>query len=196
LPEQVEPPTRLRKRILDNIGPEKSSATWAWMSLWAAATAALLVGVIFLNTEKTKNDRELAQLRFEVRRDALDLINARMALQFLDAPETKTVTFGQGKPEPPHGRVLVNPKRGVMLIVANLPPAPAGKIYEMWLIPKGRPPQPAGLFQTDEQGTAMYVREGTLDVANTDAVAVSLEPQRGSLAPTTTPIFVAATSGL
>ncbi|MGB9337141.1 MAG: anti-sigma factor, partial [Candidatus Acidiferrales bacterium] len=71
-------------------------------------------------------------------------------------------------------------------------PAPAGKIYEMWIIPKGGSPLPAGLFQSQSDGTAMYLRKGAVDVASTGAIAVTLEPEAGSQAPTTTPLIVAA----
>ncbi len=123
-------------------------------------------------------------------------MNARAALKFLNEPETKQVVFGQGQPKPPRGRVFVNPNRGVMLMVANLPQAPAGKLYELWLIPKTGAPQPAGLFQSDSQGNALYLREGLVDLSKTGAVAITLEPEAGSNAPTTTPLFVAPMSGL
>lgn len=78
-------------------------------------------------------------------------------------------------------------------MASNLPPAPEGKIYELWLIPKGGNPVPSGLFQSDLQGNALFVRSGEVD-ANTAAVAVSVEPEAGSTAPTTKPLIVAAVS--
>ncbi len=196
LPEQVDPPPRLRKRILDSVTPEKPRWTWAWVGAWAAATAALVFTIVSLKNQNTQQGAELAQIRDEIRRDAADLVNARAALKFLNEPETKQVVFGQGQPKPPRGRVFVNPNRGVMLMVANLPQAPAGKLYELWLIPKTGAPQPAGLFQSDSQGNALYLREGLVDLSKTGAVAITLEPEAGSNAPTTTPLFVAPMSGL
>jgi anti-sigma-K factor RskA len=80
----------------------------------------------------------------------------------------------------------------VLFIASNLPRTPAGKIYEMWLIPKGAKPVPAGLFQSQDDGEAMHVRTGTVDVASTAAVAVTLENEAGADQPTTTPLIVAA----
>jgi anti-sigma-K factor RskA len=102
------------------------------------------------------------------------------------------VSFGKGQPAPPHGNVLLNPKLGVMLIASNLPPAPSGKIYEMWVIPKGGAPRPAGLFQSTSGGTAMHVLSGPVDASTVAAIAVTLEPEAGSAGPTTTPIIAAA----
>ena len=74
----------------------------------------------------------------------------------------------------------------------RLPPAPAGKIYEMWVIPAGGKPIPAGLFQTEASGTAMYLRKGPVDVVSAGAVAVTLEAAEGAPQPTSQPIMVAA----
>jgi len=71
------------------------------------------------------------------------------------------VAFGKGQ-APPRGRVFVNRGRGVVLLASNLPPAPNGKIYELWLIPKGQAPIPAGLFQTDAQGNVLLYAPTTL----------------------------------
>jgi anti-sigma-K factor RskA len=116
------------------------------------------------------------------------------ALSFLDDPATVPVSFGKGQPSPPHGNVFVHSKLGVLLIAANLPAAQSGKIYEMWVIPKGGAPRPAGLFQS-QGGTAMHILSGPLDVATLGAVAVTLEPEAGSSAPTSTPIIVAPVVG-
>ena len=42
----------------------------------------------------------------------------------------------------------------------------------------------------------MHILSGPLDVATLGAVAVTLEPEAGSSAPTTTPIIVAPVAGL
>src|SRR4029077_5001691 len=113
------------------------------------------------------------------------------AFALMNDPAAKQVVFGENAPKP-RGRVFVNPQQGVLLLATNLTPAPSGKIYEMWIIPKGGAPAPAGLFQSQGDGTAMYLRKGALDMASTGAIAVTLEPEAGSQAPTTTPLIVAA----
>ena len=150
----------------------------------------------WLGVRNLEEDRALAIARAEIRRTASDLANSQLALQFLDEPETKQVVFGQGKPQPPRGSVLLNAKRGVLLIASNLPPAPAGKMYELWVIPKGGPPRPSGMFQSNAQGDAVYLCEEAVDMNATGAIAVTMEPESGSNAPTSTPVVVAQLTGL
>jgi anti-sigma-K factor RskA len=198
MPEVARPPTRLRKRVLASVGGQQPVSR-NWVAVLAFVSAGLLIAVAVVGIEERRRAEELADAREQVRHaqeqvrsSAADLSKLQAALQFLDEPETEQVVFGKGKPLPPRGRVFVNPQRGVLLLASNLPPAPAGKIYEMWLIPKSGAPKPAGLFQSDPQGTALYVLPGPVDRAQTKAVAVTMEPEAGSSAPTSTPIVVAA----
>lgn len=194
MPPQVDPHPALRARILASVGATKRKPNWA--PLWIAATAALAIAVAWLAGRDLDRDRTLAGVRAEMRRTAADLAQAQQVLKFLDEPETKQVVFGQGRPQPPRGSVLLNAQRGVLLIASNLPPVPAGKIYEMWVIPKGGAPRAAGLFQSNAQGEALYFRQGPVDISTTGAIAVTVEPESGSTAPTTTPIVVAAVAGM
>jgi len=194
MPEQVQAPSRLRRRVLASVGVEKPR--WGWVVAFVATAAALLVTVLWLGSQNRKNDLALAEARAEIRRVAADLASAQSALEFLNEPETKQVVFGQGQQQPPRGRVLLNAQRGVLLMAAHLPPAPTGSIYELWVIPKQGAPRPSGLFQSNGQGNALYLRGGAVDLPSTSAVAVTVEPASGSDAPTSTPIVVAPVGGL
>ncbi|MDX2180443.1 MAG: anti-sigma factor [Bryobacteraceae bacterium] len=187
---EVEPPERLRRRIRASVERESAGfPRWVWA--WAAATALLaLVTFNFWQREQRKNE-ELAQVREELVRQGGELAQVRQLLDFLNEPQLRLSSFGQTQPAPPRGRVLVSPTRGALLLVNNLPPAAQGRIYQMWFVPKSGAPVSAGLFQTTPQGTAIYVRSGAVDIAGTAAVAVSVEPESGSPAPSTTPIIVA-----
>ncbi|HUQ94328.1 MAG TPA: anti-sigma factor [Bryobacteraceae bacterium] len=192
----VEPPARLRSRVLASVGVRHKS--WGMLGFWAAATASLLLASVYFGAQKIRQDSQLASVRAELQQvlsqtanTNAELARARHVLNFLNAPETRVVTFGPKDPKPPRGRVLLHPNRGVLLIASNLPPAPNGKIYEMWIIPKGGlKPIPAGLFQADEVGNAIHLRPGTVGMNAT--IAVTLEPESGSGQPTTTPLFAAA----
>ncbi|MGA2593864.1 MAG: anti-sigma factor, partial [Bryobacteraceae bacterium] len=121
-----------------------------------------------------------------------ELARLNRAFEILNQPDARQVVFGTGPAMPPRGRVFLDPKRGVLLLASNLPPAPAGKAYEMWVIPKGGKPLPAGMFQSATDGTALHVLPGPVDVASTGAVAVTLEPEAGVPQPTSRPVIVAA----
>jgi hypothetical protein len=208
LPEVVEPPKRLRRRVIASVGAAEP-ANRNWLAVLALASACLLIAAGVAAMQERRRSEELAEARQQnqqastelrdareqIRRSTADLAKVEAAMQFLNQPETEQVVFGKGKPLPPRGRVFVNPQQGVLLLASNLPPAPTGKIYEMWLIPASGPPKPAGLFQSDPRNTAIYVLNGPFDRAHTKAVAVTLEPAAGSSAPTSTPIIAAPLPG-
>ena len=179
----VNPPARLRSRVLAMIDPAHGArkSVFGWGLVFAASSLMLLVVAGMLSYQ-------INRLSLARRADA-----ARFAstAALMAAPDTREVTFGQGAPKPPRGRVFVNP-RGVVLLAANLETLPAGKTYEMWIIPKGRNPVPAGLFQAKADGTALHVDSESIDVATVGAVAVTVEAAAGAAQPTSTPISVAA----
>ena len=173
-----EVPRGLRKRVLASVGAK--STDWVWRAIWSTAKAALAVAVVWLGIENRQKTAYTAE--------------ATQTLAILNEPETRQIVFGNSAPAPPQGRVLVNAKHGVLLLANNLPQAPAGKTYQLWVIPKGGAPKPSGLFQSDARGWAMYVSTAPVDLSNLGAVAVTLEPERGSVAPTSTPVIVVSLS--
>ncbi|HZT36356.1 MAG TPA: anti-sigma factor [Bryobacteraceae bacterium] len=189
----IAPPKRLRKRVLASVGVE--TPAWGWIAGWGAVTAALLIATLWYSAISRQRTEELAIARRQVAQTDAALARVQQVLDFLDAPETRQVSFGAGQPSPPRGRVLLNPAKGVLFIAANLPALPRGKTYEMWVIPKGGAPRPAGLFQSDQHGNAVHLQPGPVDLSTTSAVAVSVEPESGSAAPTTQPIIVAPAAG-
>jgi anti-sigma-K factor RskA len=62
----------------------------------------------------------------------------------------------------------------------------------MWVIPKGGKPVRAGEFQSQNDGTAIHIRRGSVDVNGTGAVAVTLENEGGADQPTMPIVAVAA----
>jgi hypothetical protein len=183
----VKPASRLKRRIMAGFGIER--AGWGWLGALAAACIAVLA--VWLSVQERHRTAELAEARQSLIQTGAERDRLQRALSFLNQPETEQVNFGKGQPRPPRGSVFVNPRLGVLLIAGNLPPLAAGKTYQMWVIPKGGAPRPAGLFQSAPDGSALHVLSGPVDAASLGAVAVSVEPQVGSQAPTTTPIIVA-----
>ncbi len=195
---EVAPPPRLRARVLASVSAtDKPQRFWniqyAWMGL-AAGLAAVALG---LWNKEVGMDRSLEEARQQIaalsqtqERDQSTVKRLQAAMTFLNEPETRLVTVGKTIELPPKARVFVNRNSGVLMMASNLPKLSAGRIFELWLIPKGGSPVPAGLFHADETGTAVHLRAGAMDIASTAAVAISVEPESGSTAPTTTPILV------
>jgi anti-sigma-K factor RskA len=192
LAPQVEPPDRLRRRVMASIGVEPRFQ-WNWMQTWATVAAAVLLGLFWIDHLRRERVRDLAfhEAMEQVKQAETETARLNDVLAMLDAPETIVRVSSDGVIQPPQGKVFLNPLRGVLLLASNLPPAPQGKIYEMWVIPAGGKPVPAGLFQTQSNGTSVYLRKGAVDVAATAAVAVTLEASGGAPQPTSNPIIVA-----
>ena len=186
---ESHPPARLRAKVVNMVGEPKRS--WNWAAPWAVALVGLAVVALWLGVSRREQARALSQLREEAQTKTAELSRLTEAFALMNDPAARQLVFGENAPKP-RGRVFVNPKQGVLLLASNLTPAPSGKIYEMWIIPKAGAPAPAGLFQSESDGTAMYLRKGALDVATAGAIAVTLEPEAGSQAPTSTPLIVAA----
>jgi anti-sigma-K factor RskA len=89
--------------------------------------------------------------------------------------------------------VVVSPARHQMIVTAaGLPPLPAGKVYQLWLIGPPRT-RSAGLLPAgagDRQGPVLAG-----GVAPGDKFGMTVEPAGGTAQPTTTPIVVLTLPG-
>jgi hypothetical protein len=182
------PSPQLRSRILA-AASGVSERRWNWFSAWVAAggTALAAAGLIFYQAGGFRT--ELAEARSAAQRSGAEAAAMRQALDLIQAPETREVTFGQGQPAPPRGRVFFRTS-DVLLIASRLPPPPPGKTYEMWIISGGKP-APAGLFSSNPAGNAIHLYSPSAPPTESDVVAVTLEVAGGVAAPTSTPIIVA-----
>ncbi len=185
--EPATPSPALRKRILSSVGSERPRLRLALA--WAALASVMFFVAIYTGLRERAAEQELGRLRAEATRQASQLARLNEAFAILNSPETIEASFG---PAQPRGKVFVHPARGVLLLASNLPPAPSGKAYEMWVIPTGGKPVAAGLFQSEINGTAMHIERGPIDVNATGAVAVTLENEAGAAQPTSQPLIVAA----
>ena len=61
----------------------------------------------------------------------------------------------------------------------------------MWVIPNGGKgtPIPAGVFQSNSDGSAMHIQRGAIDLTTKPVIAVTVEPEAGTQAPTSAPVF-------
>jgi hypothetical protein len=182
----AQPSRNLRRRILASVGARPGRLSWA--PAFAVAALFLWTAAYFAVSYRHRTEDTL---RAETRAQSAEIQRLTEAFAILSGPRTTEVSFGGAQPRPPQGKVFVNPTRGVLLIASNLPRTAADKIYEMWIIPKGAKPVPAGLFQSQDDGSAMHVRQGTVDLASTAAVAVTIEAQAGADQPTSTPLILA-----
>jgi anti-sigma-K factor RskA len=147
--------------------------SWAGVFVPWAITAAMSIALVALGISGRRQIGDTAKLQ--------------RALSILNDPATRDVTFGETE-KPSKGRIFVSPGKGVVFIGANLPRIDPGKTFELWVIPAKGNPIPAGLFRSQPDATAVFVRPGPVE--NAAAVAVTVEPEGGSAQPTTTPFIV------
>ena len=168
----TEPPASLRRRVTAIVekAPRRS---WAGVFVPWAITAAMSIALVALGISGRRQIGDTAKLQ--------------RALSILNDPATRDVTFGETE-KPSKGRIFVSPGKGVVFIGANLPRIDPGKTFELWVIPAKGNPIPAGLFRSQPDATAVFVRPGPVE--NAAAVAVTVEPEGGSAQPTTTPFIV------
>lgn len=86
----------------------------------------------------------------------------------------------------PRGTLVLSPAREAVLVLRHLKPAPAGTIYEAWVVHRGRV-TPAGLVHGSVLPLTRRVPAGA-------AVLVSLEPAGGSKIPTGPVVLKAETA--
>jgi anti-sigma-K factor RskA len=177
---EVVPPARLKRRVLGAVGIQPMG--WTWFA--AACAAGMLMLALWMNVMVRDREQELAQARIDLAQSQSENERLGAVFRFLEAPETRQVNFGASEALPPRGNVYLHPRLGVLLIANNLPPITSAQTYEMWLIPKGGTPQPAGLFQAAQGAAAFHILPRTVNPADLQAVAVSIEPAAGSQTPT------------
>jgi anti-sigma-K factor RskA len=169
--------------------PRASWVPWAAATAAAAVIAAMLTGGFVASRYEARLGqmaRETAAVRERLQRDDAALreqvAGYRDAVELLRDPTTRVVELRGAGPSPAaSGRLIWHGSAGGRLLVANLPPAPAGKAYELWTLGAGAP-RPAGLFQVDASGRAIHRVEPLPGPA--PKFAVTLEPEAGVPAPT------------
>lgn len=177
------PSPKLRRRILASVGVEHHG--FGWTPLFAGASALLLGAALYFGGREAAFSREVERLTAQSRAQIIELTRLNEAFALMNGADTTVTSFGEKKPVP-KGKLFYNPSKGALLIASNLPQAPAGKAYELWLIPKAKGAAPVrdGMFQSESDGTVMRVMPGPIDPNTTAAIAVTMEVEAGVDAPT------------
>ncbi len=173
----------------------RRSNLWPNLMRIAAAIAivGLLIGMIVFWRRDVRMQRDIARLTRERNRTADQLAREREArakehdaVAMLNSRDTKKMELaGTQTAQNARGTFVFDPKTGHgMLMTEGLPAAPADKAYEVWFIPKGHTPMPGKMFTVDSSGRAMVSGEIPLEARANPVIAITLEPKKGSAAPT------------
>ena len=210
---QVTPRPVLRDRVLLAVGTGDARATavgareathpktaersrWVmgnWLAYAACVALATIIGMYAMNlrarVESLEARLEAAQSRLaaadramvDARRVAFE---TQSAMAVLAAADLTRVDL-QGAPAAPQaaGRALWSRQSGMVFAATNLPPLPAKRIYQVWVVAGGAPVS-AGLGAPDETGRGVAIFRTPIDVTGPVTVAVTIEPEGGVPAPT------------
>ena len=185
-PQEHEPAPELRRSIMSVVESEARSSSarseprfaglrelFSLQNLALAAAALLVIGLFSWNM----------LLQGEVR----DLQGRVANLQ--QSPQSRMVALeGTGDaPQQGHAEVMILDDDRAVLMAEDMPRAPEGRTYQIWVI-EGDVPEPGGLFEPRGESVAAVV-EKPLDEG--DVIAVTIEPAGGSQQPTTDPLMTA-----
>jgi hypothetical protein len=218
----TRPTGALRARSLGAVGvfpmtvsratpaPPRPARPVPWLA-WAASAAAVAAGGLYVREHLLLSDlrRDAAAIRSE--RDGLEaeVLQARVQLATMQRELTQEVAFrelvahresrqvllaGLAAAPTAAARAVWNPgTREAVLLVAGLPAAPPGRVYEAWVIAAGAP-VPAGTFQVDAQGKAVLRLPAVDETSRVKTFAVTIEPDGGTPAPTGAMVLAGAVS--
>jgi anti-sigma-K factor RskA len=156
-------------------GARRPQGAWRPRVAWLVA-AASVIAVIALTVALVQTRGQLDRARAQQARVAAVLAapDARAISQPTSAGGTATVVYSRSH-------------RALVVTSAQLPPAPPGKVYELWLLGPPRVRQ-AGFLRPARNGRSVPVLVPGL--VHGDQLGVTVEPAGGTPRPTTTPILV------
>jgi hypothetical protein len=198
---QVDPPLALRARVLASVaGTPTVRPAPARSRLWPLATAAALAFAASLGLYASQLRGRIGTLEGELRdarsrasaaeqraADALQTAaGTRVALAVLTSPDVARIDLAGQTPVAPRAsaRAFWSRTRGMVFTASNLPPLPAGRVYQLWVLTAQPAPLSAGLLTPDAQGGVNETFSTPPDIPQPVALAVTIEPAGGVPAPT------------
>jgi hypothetical protein len=156
------------------------------LKILSGALAATLALVAYDDVSHIHQIRQFGPEMSRLERQSADLAELK---EFLRGSNAQQVTLHE-KPatvKAPEGHTLYSSTTGKLVFTAsNMPAVPAGKTYELWVIPagKGIAPIPAGLFRPDMQGNAAVIFPDIPANVQAAAFAITIENEAGATSPT------------
>lgn len=201
---QEKPTAGAKEKLFVRIAAERGARTgesaradarkrtwWNWVLVPVAAALALVS--LGLWRENQRLVREVREARLEAVRLQQERVRVERLLNVLAAPETITVKLaGTEAAAQASGVVRYNQRSGTLIYTAQLPPLPADKVYQMWLVPTSGAPISAGTFSQAEPGKAQVWSAQVPANSEPKAFAVTIEPAGGVPQPTGPKVLLGA----
>jgi len=189
-PDPAEPSPQVRERILSEVrkdlsstpevipfrSPSKRNIWSSFGSLGAIAAvvlfAALSIGlaVLWRQNQRLTNAKEFVEL--------VNTPGAKVSeLRGIDPGQSATAKLAYDRT----GRAI--------LMASKLPSVSQDKAYQLWFIVGDKPPVPGKTFVPDNKGNVVLKDEIPRDAIDANVFAITVEPARGSSAPTS-PVYL------
>lgn len=177
--------------------PAHPSLAPVWLP-WAVA-AALLVAFVYAfamwRTERQPlqgaSDKDVAatfeenaRVKAQLNKESARSMELAQINSVLSSPQWRIIPLEGQEPAPDSSaRVYWDVQAKRWVVTADLPPAPEGKVYQVWFVtPKAK--ISAGLINPDNTGHGFTVAQLPSNVTQIAAAAITLEPEGGSAQPT------------
>lgn len=201
--------------IHGRVAPARSPFSRALLP-WTAA-AALLIAIVYTFTS-WRSERQsllaaLEQERGQASETAGQNVNLKEELgkksalsdelaqinSVLSSPQWRIIPLvGQGPAPDSSAKVYWDVQGNRWVVTVDLPPAPAGKVYQLWFVTPSAKISAglisAGLISPDKTGHGFSVVQFPSSAAQLAAAAITLEPEGGSEHPTM-PIYALGKTG-
>lgn len=171
--------------------PALSFIPWA---LAASLAVCAIVGYLAWRNSKLERDAlnhqvavsksETEELRNQLNQENNRIYELARINQAVLSPNSRVIELaGQEVAPSSSANIYWDTKGNQWVVAANLPPAPEGKVYQLWFVtPEAK--ISAGLIKADSKGHAFTVVDVPKDITNLAAAAITLEPEGGSAQPT------------
>lgn len=170
--------------------PQSRQARWtAFGRVGAIAAAVLFLVLILWIVVLWKENRSVKQraerLYAQILLNQKETDRSNELLTILSSPGAKvTPLSGTGQGAGATAQLAYNQGGRAILLANGLPPAPAGKEYQLWFIVGKNPPIPGKTFSPDDVGRGTLMDDIPQGAVDSAVFAVTLEPAGGSNAPT------------
>jgi anti-sigma-K factor RskA len=182
-------PTKAAPNVIQM--PQAARVRWSTVQKFGAIAASVAILALSASLFIVWNRLNQLQRQYEREHTAVEVLakqvsEEREIRELLTAPGARmTQLSGTNVAQQSSAKLAFDPQTGrAMLFAYNLPPAPAGKAYQLWYIADLAHPVPGVVFNTDARGAAVMRDQVPAAGRAASVFAVTLEPQGGVSAPT------------
>ncbi len=194
-PQEKVSPAAVRPVLFQSRQEEPRGHIFAWILVVLFAAASVFAIYAWKSEQKTSNelkaglsatrsDLDNLQILLDSRQERADDFDQIMALAGKPGVRIARVA-GQNTEPPASGAILCDPEKNQCLLFGYLPPAPEGRIYQIWFVTQVAKVPAAAVIKPKPTGSIYVKVPSPISVADAAAIFISLEPDNGSKIPTT-----------